>query len=74
MIFLISFFYKLLPLDLHLAELYKVENRALKQSVRRNKDLFPSDFMFVLTESEMAMLVSQNVIPGLGKLGGSIPT
>ncbi len=60
-------------LDLHLAELYKVENRALKQSVRRNKDLFPSDFMFVLTEGEMAMLVSQNVIPSKQNFGGSQP-
>ena len=31
-------------MDFHLAELYEVENRALKQAVRRNMDRFPSDF------------------------------
>jgi hypothetical protein len=60
-------------LDLHLAELYKVENRILKQAVRRNMDLFPSDFMFVLNESEMVGLVSQNVIPSKQHFGGSQP-
>lgn len=39
-------------MDFHLAELYEVENRALKQAVRRNMDRFPSDFMFQLTEKE----------------------
>ena len=34
-------------LDIHLAEIYEVETRALKQAVRRNLDLFPDDFMFV---------------------------
>jgi len=52
-----------LMLDVHLSELYMVENRALKQAVRRNMDLFPSDFMFTLTEVEVKMMVSQNVIP-----------
>lgn len=32
--------------DFDLAHLYQAENRALKQAVRRNKDRFPSDFMF----------------------------
>ena len=60
-------------LDFHLAELYAVETRALKQAVRRNPDRFPQDFMFELTPQEVLNLVSQNVIPGLGKLGGAIP-
>jgi len=38
--------------DFDLAELYQVENRALKQAVRRNKDRFPPDFMFQLTKEE----------------------
>ena len=33
-------------LDLHLAELYQVETRALKQAVKRNIERFPGDFMF----------------------------
>lgn len=54
-------------LDYHLAELYQVETRALKQAVKRNIERFPSDFMFVLTKEEANLLlsigVSQNVIP-----------
>lgn len=60
-------------LDFHLAELYGVENRALKQAVRRNMDLFPEDFMFVLTEQEIESMVSQNVIPSKQVLGGAPP-
>ena len=34
--------------DFDLAELYDTETRTLKQSVRRNIDCFPKDFMFQL--------------------------
>jgi hypothetical protein len=60
-------------LDVHLAEIYGVETRALKQAVRRNKDLFPDDFMFVLNDVEIEIMVSQNVIPSKQHLGGSKP-
>jgi hypothetical protein len=60
-------------LDVHLAELYGVETRALKQAVRRNMDRFPADFMFELTEEEIETVVSQNVIPRKKCLGGSQP-
>jgi len=33
-------------LDVHLAELYEVETRVLKQDVRRNRVRFPEDFLF----------------------------
>ena len=49
-------------LDFHLAELYGVETRALKQAVRRNPERFPADFMFELTPEETRLLVSQTVI------------
>lgn len=49
-------------LDSHLAELYEVETRTLKQAVNRNLDRFPDDFMFELTEGEVEILRSQNVI------------
>lgn len=39
-------------LDFDLAKLYEVENRALKQSVKRNEYRFPKDFMFQLTSLE----------------------
>jgi ORF6N domain len=60
-------------LDLHLAELYGVETRALKQAVRRNINRFPCDFMFELTEDEVDAVVSQNVIPHKKYLGGARP-
>ncbi len=33
-------------LDSDLAELYGVETKVLKRAVRRNRERFPSDFMF----------------------------
>ena len=44
-------------LDFDLAELYQVETKALKQTVRRNADRFPEDFMFEITESEYKSLI-----------------
>ena len=43
-------------LDFHLAELYEVSTKALKQSVRRNIERFPEDFMFELTRDEVKSL------------------
>jgi hypothetical protein len=64
-------------LDFHLAELYQVETRALKQAVKRNIGRFPSDFMFVLSKEEANLLlsigVSQNVIPPDYNFGAALP-
>lgn len=46
-------------LDYDLAEMYGVETKRLKESVRRNVDRFPSDFMFELTRDEYNSLRSQ---------------
>lgn len=46
-------------IDGDLAKLYHVENKVLKQSVRRNSDRFPKDFMFDLTKEESDSLRSQ---------------
>ena len=43
-------------LDVQLAELYGVENKLLIRAVRRNLDRFPSDFMFQLSDQEVAAL------------------
>jgi len=59
--------------DFDLAELYEVETRTLKQAVKRNLDRFPADFMYILSENEVDMLVSQNVIPSKSHLGGALP-
>lgn len=45
-------------LDFDLAEMYEIENKALKQSVRRNIERFPDDFMFRLTQDECKSLIS----------------
>jgi hypothetical protein len=60
-------------LDFHLAELYGVENRALKQAVKRNPGRFPPDFMFQLSYADAEVMVSQNVIPSESNLGGALP-
>ena len=60
-------------LDVHLAELYGVETRVLKQAVRRNRERFPDDFLFELTESEVEKVVSHFVIPSKSHLGGAAP-
>ena len=64
-------------LDYHLAELYQVETRALKQAVKRNIERFPGDFMFVLTREEANLLlsigVSHFVIPPDYNFGVAMP-
>lgn len=64
-------------LDYHLAELYQVETRALKQAVKRNIERFPGDFMFVLTQEEANLLlsigVSHFVIPPDYNFGVAMP-
>jgi len=46
-------------LDADLAALYGVETRRLNEQVRRNSERFPADFMFQLTNQEIANLKSQ---------------
>lgn len=46
-------------LDGDLAEMYGVETKQLKRQVKRNKERFPKDFMFELTQKELENLRSQ---------------
>ena len=46
-------------LDIHLAELYGVETKALKRAVRRNQERFPEDFVFQPTKQELTNLRRQ---------------
>ena len=46
-------------LDYDLATIYGVETRTLNQAVKRNKERFPQDFMFKLTEEEWFALVQK---------------
>lgn len=45
-------------LDFDLAFLYEVENRVLKQAVKRKQRRFPEDFMFQLTREEWRELIT----------------
>src|SRR5437016_3126267 len=49
-------------LDSDLAELYRVETRALVQAVQRNMTRFPEDFMFQLNKAELENWRSQIVM------------
>lgn len=49
-------------LDADIAELYGVSVRVLNQQLKRNRERFPSDFVFQLTAKEHAILRSQFVI------------
>ena len=51
---------KQVMVDSDLAILYKVTTKRLNEQVRRNKNRFPSEFMFRLTSKEYEYLRSQN--------------
>lgn len=63
--------------DFDLARYYGIETRVLKQAVRRNRDSFPEDFMFILTQKEANLLIysgsSQIVTPPNYNFGQSSP-
>ncbi|WP_373524457.1 ORF6N domain-containing protein [Aquiflexum sp.] len=54
---------KQVMLDSDLAELYEVSTGRLNEQVKRNKDRFPLDFMFQLSEQEWEEVLSQNAVP-----------
>ena len=54
-------------LDFNLAERYEVETRILNQAVKRNMDIFPSDFMFQLSSEEWSAMSSQIVMTSSNK-------
>ena len=63
-------------LDQDLALLYGVTTGRLNEQVRRNKDRFPSDFMFQLTRAEVQNLKSKFAISrwGSAKWGYAEPS
>src|SRR5687767_9978880 len=46
-------------IDIDLADLYEIEAKRLKAAVRRNRERFPSDFMFQLNQKEWNSLRTQ---------------
>ena len=47
-------------LDSDIAELYDVETKRVNEAVKNNKDKFPDDYMFQLTNEEVIYLRSKN--------------
>ncbi|HEC42592.1 MAG TPA: ORF6N domain-containing protein [Bacteroides sp.] len=64
---------KKIMLDRDLAELYGIETKVLKQTVRRNTNRFPSDFMFELSAEELHDWRSQFVTSNTDKMGLRYP-
>ena len=60
-------------LDKDLAVLYGVKTIRLREQVKRNRDRFPKQFMFQLTDEEANYMVSQFAIPSKQQLGGFLP-
>jgi hypothetical protein len=56
-------------LDFDLARLYGVPTARLNEQVARNRDRFPGDFAYQLTQQEFTALMSQNAISKLGRGG-----
>jgi hypothetical protein len=54
-------------LDRDLADLYEVETKVLNQAVRRNRDRFPPDYMFQLTNAELTQLNRSQFVTGSQK-------
>ncbi len=52
--------------DSDLAEMYRVETKVFNQSIKRNIERFPKDFMFALSEKEWQNLRSQFVTSSWG--------
>ena len=61
-------------LDADLARVYGVTTKVLNQAVKRNAQRFPSDFMFVLRNQEVANLRSQIVTSSSGKMRSQFAT
>lgn len=58
-------------LDSDLAQLYRVETKALNRAVKRNRERFPQDFMFQLTADEFEDLRFQDGTSNLRSQSGT---
>ena len=60
-------------LDKDVATLYEIEPKKLRQHLKRNIDKFPSDYASQLSQTDLDIMVSQNVTPSKQHFGGSLP-
>ncbi len=58
-------------LDSDLADIYGVTTKRLNEQLKRNKERFPEDFVFQLTENELESLRSQFATSKIGEVGAS---
>ena len=56
-------------LDMDLAKIYGIPTFRLNEAIKRNKDRFPGDFLFQLTQDEHDALTSQIAISKKGRGG-----
>ncbi len=56
-------------LDKDIAKIYGIPTFRLNEAVKRNRDRFPSDFLFQLTKNEYDALISQIAISNKGRGG-----
>ena len=61
-------------LDSDLAALYGVATKVLNQAVRRNKDRFPEDFMFRLSEDEVDRILRSQTVTSSSDLRSQFVT
>lgn len=54
---ILEFRAQMVMVDLDLAALYEVQTKRLKEQVKRNKQRFPKDFMFILNKEEKQQLI-----------------
>ena len=60
-------------LDSDIAELYDVETKRVNEAVKNNKDKFPDDYMFQLTNEEVIYLRSKNSIANISPKSRVLP-
>ena len=60
---------KRVMIDSDLALIYGVPTHRLNEAVKRNRDRFPTDFLFSLTTQEVTRLISQIAISKAGRGG-----
>lgn len=60
-------------LDKDVATLYEIEPKKLRQQLKRNIDKFPVEYAVQLSETDLDIMVSQNVTPSKQQFGGSLP-
>lgn len=60
-------------LDKDVANLYEIEQKRLKEQLKRNIEKFPIDYAYKISDEELELMVSHNATPSKKQYGGSNP-